>query len=77
MGLGSDYDGCDAVPEGLEGVDGLPKLTLELVKHGHSDDTIRKVLGGNFLRVFEAAEAYAQSTRTSLSAGWSTCRIDK
>jgi membrane dipeptidase len=77
VGLGSDFDGCDSVPEGVDGVQGLPKVTLEMVKRGWSDEQIKKVLGGNFLRVMEAAEAYAKSTRTSLSGGGNTRKIDK
>lgn len=77
VGLGSDFDGVDSLPEGLEGIDALPKITLELVKRGYDDDTVLKILGGNFLRVFDAAEAYAKSTNTSLSGDGSTKRIDR
>jgi membrane dipeptidase len=76
VGLGSDFDGVDALPEGLDGIDALPKITLELVRRGYSDDDVKKILGGNFLRVFEAAEAYARATRTTLSGDGSTRRID-
>lgn len=75
VGLGSDFDGVDALPEGLTGIDGLPRITLELVKRGYTDEDILKILGGNFLRVFEAAEAYARSTGTTLSGDGSTRRI--
>lgn len=77
VGLGSDFDGVDALPEGLDGIDALPKITLELVKRGYEDDAILKVLGGNFLRVLDAAEAYAASTKTTLSGDGSTKRIDR
>lgn len=76
VGLGSDFDGIDALPQGLEGIDALPKITLELVKRGYSDADILKILGGNFLRVFEAAQAYAVSTGTTLSGSGSTRRLD-
>jgi membrane dipeptidase len=75
VGLGSDFDGVDALPEGLTGIDGLPKITLELVKRGYKDEDILKILGGNFLRVMESAEAYARSTATTLSGDGSTRRI--
>ncbi|MBX3187263.1 MAG: dipeptidase [Labilithrix sp.] len=75
VGLGSDFDGVDALPDGLTGIDGLPKITLELMKRGYSDEDVLKILGGNFLRVFEAAEAYAKSTGTTLSGDGSTRRI--
>jgi membrane dipeptidase len=72
VGLGSDYDGVDAVPVGLEGMDGLPKITLELVKRGWSDEDVKKVLGENFLRVLSHAEAFARSTGTTLSGDGNT-----
>jgi membrane dipeptidase len=75
VGLGSDFDGVDDLPEGLTGIDGLPRITLELVKRGYKDEDILKILGGNFLRVFEAAEAYAHATKTTLSGDGSTRRI--
>jgi membrane dipeptidase len=72
VGLGSDYDGVSAMPDGLEGIDGLPKITLELLRRGWSDQDVKKVLGENFLRVMSAAEAYAHSTATTLSGDGST-----
>ncbi|HEV3190672.1 MAG TPA: dipeptidase [Polyangiaceae bacterium] len=67
VGLGSDFDGVPALPVGLEGIDGLPKITLELVKRGWSDEDVKKVLGENFLRVFAQADVYARATKTTLS----------
>ena len=45
----------DPVPpaEGLEDCTKLPLITKELVARGYSDDDIRKILGGNFMRVFK------------------------
>src|SRR5262249_18756792 len=76
VGLGSDFDGVDSLPEGLPGIDALPKITLDLVKRGYSDEDILKILGANFLRVFEATEAYAKSTNTTLSGDSNLQRID-
>jgi membrane dipeptidase len=76
VGLGSDYDGVDALPVGLEGIDGLPRITLELLKRGWSEADVKKVLGENFLRIFAEAEAFARSTNTSLSGDGSTRAID-
>jgi membrane dipeptidase len=76
VGLGSDFDGVDALPEGIEGVDSLPKITLELMKRGYSDEDVLKVLGGNFMRVFEKAEAFAKSKGSKISGEGSTKRID-
>jgi membrane dipeptidase len=75
VGIGSDFDGVDSLPEGLTGIDQLPNLTRALLERGRSDDDVKKILGGNFLRVFEATEAYAQSTKTTLSGDGSSRKI--
>ncbi|MHB0884530.1 MAG: dipeptidase [Bacillota bacterium] len=54
VGLGSDFDGSGAVPDGLSDVSCLPALTEALVARGYSDEVIEKILGLNFRRVFEA-----------------------
>jgi len=54
VGLGSDFDGIDVVPLGLEDVTSFPKITKELLRLGYSEADIRKVLGENFLRVWQA-----------------------
>lgn len=51
VGLGSDYDGTSDTPAGLENIGLLPNITKELVKRGYKPEDIRKILGGNFLRV--------------------------
>jgi len=56
VGLGSDFDGIDSAPAGLNGVEDYPKITEELLKRGYSKKDIEKILGGNFLRVFKANE---------------------
>ena len=53
VGLGSDFGGISATPEGLEDVSKMPNITRVLVKRGHSDEDIKKILGGNHLRVFK------------------------
>ncbi len=55
VGLGSDFDGMSAPPKDMDDVTHLPAITRELQKRGYSDDDIRKILGGNFMRVFAAA----------------------
>lgn len=55
VGLGSDYDGAPGYPEGLEDVTGFPLITYHLLKRGYKKEDIKKILGGNFLRVFEGA----------------------
>lgn len=54
VGLGSDFDGIDVTPAGLEDVSTYPGITVELITRGWSDDDIVKVLGGNALRVLAA-----------------------
>ncbi len=56
VGMGSDFDGVNSLPAGLDGVEDFPKITEELVKRGYSKKDIEKILGGNFLRVFKANE---------------------
>jgi len=60
VGLGLDY-GYDApAPEGLEHVGKLGAVTYELLKRGHDEETVRKVLGENTLRVMAEVEAVAK-----------------
>jgi len=54
VGLGSDFDGVNSLPQQLDDVTTYPLITKELVKRGYSKKDIRKILGGNFLRVLEA-----------------------
>src|SRR4051812_32652894 len=56
VGLGSDFDGIQAVPTDLSSVAELPNLTKELLKRGYSEEDIDKILGGNMLRVMEEVE---------------------
>jgi membrane dipeptidase len=55
VGLGSDFDGAN-MPEGMEDCTHLPQITEALMRKGYSDDDIRKILGGNLLRVMEQTE---------------------
>jgi membrane dipeptidase len=54
IGIGSDFDGISAPPQGLEDVSRMPYLTAALLKHGYSEKDIRKILGENYLRVIRA-----------------------
>lgn len=54
-GLGSDFDGVPALPEGMEDVGDLPRLTDRLAERGMDAGTLRAVLGGNFARVLGEA----------------------
>jgi membrane dipeptidase len=57
VGLGTDFDGMPNPPDGLEDVSKLPIVTEELLRRGHSESEVRGVLGENFLRFWERAEA--------------------
>lgn len=56
VGLGSDFDGISIVPADLRDVSMFPNVTYELLKRGHSEADVRKILGENFLRVFAEVE---------------------
>jgi membrane dipeptidase len=56
VGIGSDFDGIQAVPQDLSTVAELPNLTAELLRRGYSEQDIDKILGGNILRVMEEVE---------------------
>lgn len=60
VGLGGDYDGNDTWPVGLEDVSGYPRLFAELLRRGWSEADLRKLAGGNVLRVMRAAETTAR-----------------
>ena len=53
VGLGSDFDGVEIMPTGLEDVTKLPFLTKKLIEHGYTIREVRKILGGNFKRIFK------------------------
>lgn len=59
VGIGSDYDGVSALPEGMEDVAGYPALLAELMRRGWSREDIAKVAGLNILRVMREVEAVA------------------
>ncbi|MBP6687944.1 MAG: dipeptidase [Lacibacter sp.] len=52
VGMGSDFDGIEAPPLELNGVEDYPLITKALIERGYSKKNIRKILGGNFIRVF-------------------------
>jgi membrane dipeptidase len=54
VGIGSDFDGVESLPKGMDDVTALPNITAELRKRGYTDRDIRKILGGNVLRVMKA-----------------------
>jgi membrane dipeptidase len=65
VGIGSDFDGIDHGPEGLEDVSKYPALVVELLRRGYPDDDVKKVVGLNLLRVMREAEKVASRLQTS------------
>ena len=53
VGIGTDFDGIEVAPEGVESVDKLPVITDELIERGYSESDIKLILGENFLRLLE------------------------
>ena len=51
VGIGSDFDGIAGPPKGLDDVSKMPNLIAELLKRDYSDDNIKKIFGGNYLRL--------------------------
>jgi membrane dipeptidase len=60
VGIGSDFDGVPSLPDGLTTAENLPALSSRLLERGMSESDLEKVLGGNFMRVFEAVERSAR-----------------
>ncbi len=66
VGLGSDFDGVSgALPEGIRSAADLPKITQALLDRGYSDGDIRKILGGNLLRVLRDVERVSREMQSS------------
>ncbi len=60
VGLGSDFDGIDCSPQGLDSAADLPKITQALSERGYTAADLDKILGGNLLRVFGEVEKISQ-----------------
>ena len=54
VGIGSDFDGVSSVPVGMDDVTKYPLITDELKRRGYSNKSIKKILGGNVMRVMKA-----------------------
>ena len=64
VGLGSDFDGAD-MPDGLQDCSKLPKITEALLRKGYSEEDIRKILGGNILRVMAESERMSKELQSA------------
>ena len=74
VGIGSDYDGVDWLPEGLEDTSCYPALISELLRRGWSEEDCGKLASGNIIRTLRAAEETARAL--SASRGPSRSRIE-
>jgi membrane dipeptidase len=77
VGIGSDFDGITATPEGLEDVSKFPALFAELARRGWSDADLRKLAGENILRAFERAEAVAAGLQKTRGPSIASIEMDK
>ena len=68
VGLGSDFDGVSgATPQGIDSAADLPKITQALLDRGYSEGDIKKILGGNLLRVFGEVERVSRELQAASS----------
>jgi len=65
VGIGSDFDGIDSTPEGLEDVSEYPALIAELYRRGWDKYELAGLTGGNLLRVFAAVENVARELQAA------------
>ena len=66
VGLGSDFDGVSgATPQGIDSAADLPKITQALLDRGYSEGDIKKILGGNVMRVFREVERVSQELQAT------------
>ncbi len=63
VGIGTDFDGIGCTPAGVDDPGKFPNLTRALLEHGYSPDAIRKIYGGNMLRLMRAVEQAAGKSR--------------
>jgi membrane dipeptidase len=75
VGIGSDYDGVDWLPEGLEDVSTYPALIAELLDRGWSEADCGQLASGNIVRTLRDAEATARAI--SAKRGPSRSRIEE
>jgi membrane dipeptidase len=63
VGIGSDFDGVPCLPEGINSVADLPKITQALAERGYTEKQLQMILGENLLRVFADVEKTAKQIR--------------
>ena len=75
VGIGSDFDGIELVPEGLEDVSTFPALFTELARRGWSEEDLVKLAGQNVLRVMREAEVVSRRLRRERSPSMATIEV--
>jgi membrane dipeptidase len=70
VGLGSDFDGVPCLPQGIDSAADLPVITTELMKRGYSAAEVKKILGGNLLRVFRRVEESSAQIKQEEASGF-------
>lgn len=60
VGLGSDFDGINVTPAGLDNISAIGVIFDEMRSRGYSEEAISKVAGGNFMRVMDVTKKLAQ-----------------
>jgi membrane dipeptidase len=55
VGIGADWDGVEILPSGIENITKMPIITEKLLDRKYSERDVKKILGGNFKRVFKEA----------------------
>lgn len=76
VGIGSDFDGIESTPEGLDGVDKYPALFKELARRGWTDDELADLAGRNMLRVMHQAEKVAKQLQAKEGPSYATIEMD-
>lgn len=77
VGIGSDYDGIESVPKGLEDVSKYPYLFAELIKRGWSKNDLSNLAGGNLLRAMRGMEDVSRRMRDEQGKQPSMAKYDK
>jgi membrane dipeptidase len=68
VGIGSDFDGIDCSPQGMDSAADLPKITEALYQRGYKAADLQKILGGNLMRVFAEVEKTAKMIQAEEAA---------
>jgi membrane dipeptidase len=63
VGIGTDFDGIPVPPDGIDSAADLPKITAALMARGYTADDMKKLLGGNLLRVFSDVQTAAGNSK--------------